>query len=497
MTGRDYRQLVKLHREITNNKDDTLKILSKIADTNLIKYKQVKYDLLKDFIGERKTAAENSLEKVKKLEECSKAKREELFIKQHKVTWFKELTKLNSLAKKYQQDVDDYLTLVKTKSKQIEYADMTFDIENDDFEDSIMQDSDELQFINEHSHIDEIESYKMKLERELDIFKKRTLDPIYNLNEDLKYYLAINSLKVVRLNTEKNNEILDTISQVKKQQVGLLDRLQTESLDCINEIEYDSNELEQHEMTVVEGIPYEAYLLESPDDELKQSVLNEFIIIDFKYKEKLTQLNDSYQLLLNAKTVNDGWAQYDHEIFQHIYEQYHYHSVNLTNVNFTLRDLMFDRMKRTFELYGVRISRNELVKHEEWMNMKKYYQQQHKLLFNEWNESRKGLLVKAEATFQEAFEIMEMEREKKEERTKQLRICNELYAKVRMFREQKLEAFEIQQKLDRIIEDERMRKVRIEYEKERRRREEQRRNVRIFWILLFIKVFFLLLLLLF
>ena len=36
MTGRDYRHLVKLHRESNlKNNDDNLKVLSKLADTNL------------------------------------------------------------------------------------------------------------------------------------------------------------------------------------------------------------------------------------------------------------------------------------------------------------------------------------------------------------------------------------------------------------------------------------------------------------------------------
>jgi hypothetical protein len=219
-------------------------------------------------------------------------------------------------------------------------------------------------------------------------------------------------------------------------------------------------------------------MLESPDEELKLSVLNEFIIIDFKYKEKITQLNQNHQAILNENSKFDGWGQYEHEIFEHIYEHYHYHNVNLTNCNFTLRDLLFDRMKRTFEIHGLKLNRNELVKHEEWMNMKKYYQQQKKLLYHEWSESRNGLLVKAEVAFNEAFEVMELENDKQLERAKQLRFCNELYAKVKKFREQKLEALEIQQKLDRIMEEERLKKLKIENEKEKRRREEQKRNVK-------------------
>ena len=369
------------------------------------------------------------------------------------------------------------MTLAKTKSKT-EYADIFVD--NDDINESMLQyeeEEEDVKFINELSHIDEIEAFKIKLEENFLKFKKHTIDPVYELNEDLKYYLSVNSVKKIRSNTEKNSEIRETIEQVRKQQDEILNTLHHESLNYMQEIEEDSNEMENDEIVIEEGIPYEAFLLESPDEELKLSVLNEFIIIDFKYKEKIEQLNEGHQAILNSKSNYDGWGQYEHEIFQHIYEQYHYHNVNLTNCNFTLRDLLFDRLKRTLEIYGFKFTRNELVKHEEWLNMKKYYQQQRKLLHNEWSESRKGLLIKAEAAFQEAFEMLELEREKKYERAKQLQICNELYAKVRRFREQKLEALEIQQKLDKIMEEERLRKAKIENEREKRRREEQKKNV--------------------
>lgn len=493
MSGRNYRQLVKLHRESTSGEEheENLKALSKLADTNLPKYKQVKYDLLRDFIGERKEAAKNSLEKVKKLEECSKAKKEMLFMKQHKYLWFKELNKLNSLSKKYQDDLDDYLKLLQT-APQVEYVDMRSDDENEEYYDddgvencdeiTHKLNTDEIEFINEHSHIDELEKFKFVLDIELDKFKKSTLEPIYNLNEDLKYYLAITPNKEMNSNNKHEIDIKNMIEQVKYQQEGLIDKLNVDFMNLVDEINMCSESMmgqNSEFISISEGIPYQAYLLESPDDELKLSVLNEFIIIDFKYKEKLKQLNENYKSISEQEREYDGWAQYEHEIFQHIYEQYQYHNVNLTNCNFTLRDLMFDRMKRTFELYDLQLSRAELVKHEEWMNTSKYYNQQQKLIYNEWNESRKGLLVKAEAIFQEAFEMIEIEREKKSEREKQLRICNELYAKVKKYREQKLEALEIQQKLDKIMEEERRQKIKIENEREKKRRENQKQNVSI------------------
>jgi hypothetical protein len=89
---------------------------------------------------------------------------------------------------------------------------------------------------------------------------------------------------------------------------------------------------------------------------------------------------------------------------------------------------MFDRIRRS-----IRKNRSELVKYEEWIDISKYYQKQHKLILNEWNESRKSLLIKAEAIFTEAFDLIEKQRVKNEEKEKQLRICNELYDKVSYF----------------------------------------------------------------
>ena len=43
------------------------------------------------------------------------------------------------------------------------------------------------------------------------------------------------------------------------------------------------------------GIPQEAYELECPDEQLKISVLEEFVLLDNKYKAQLEFLNLKYQ----------------------------------------------------------------------------------------------------------------------------------------------------------------------------------------------------------
>lgn len=123
-----------------------------------------------------------------------------------------------------------------------------------------------------------------------------------------------------------------------------------------------AKQVNEDENTVEEGVPSAAFELESPDEELRLSVLQEFIIIDFKYKEKLKHLKENH-ISLEANGPYGGWTKEESETFQHIYEQYHSHNLNLVNCNFTLRELMFDRIRRSLQK---NLDRAQLVKYEEW-----------------------------------------------------------------------------------------------------------------------------------
>ncbi len=74
-----------------------------------------------------------------------------------------------------------------------------------------------------------------------------------------------------------------------------------------------------------------------------------------------------------------SWIQH----FLHIYEQYHLHSINLASCNFSVRDVMFDRMKRTFKMLSngeSKLDRSDFVKHEEYSESNKFYHQQRNLI---------------------------------------------------------------------------------------------------------------------
>ena len=56
--------------------------------------------------------------------------------------------------------------------------------------------------------------------------------------------------------------------------------------------------METPEKTVTTGIPEAAFDLECPDEELKVSVLQDFIFLDEKYQERLNELETKYQQIL-------------------------------------------------------------------------------------------------------------------------------------------------------------------------------------------------------
>ena len=81
--------------------------------------------------------------------------------------------------------------------------------------------------------------------------------------------------------------------------------------------------------------------------------------------------------------------------------------------------------------------------------------------------------------FAEAFDLIEEKRTKDSEREKQKRICQQLYEKVQRWRNQKLEALEIQQKIDEMMKRQKHEKEAFENEQQIKKREKEKQAVRL------------------
>ena len=114
------------------------------------KIKPVDYDSLRALAAEKRAAGTVALVKVKKLQDASKHRKEQNVMKQHKAIWFKELVRLDSMAKRLQAEIDMFTDeSAREESTKSVFADL--------------------------------EIYESNLSTDFVEFKKSTLDPVLNL----------------------------------------------------------------------------------------------------------------------------------------------------------------------------------------------------------------------------------------------------------------------------------------------------------------------------
>ena len=99
---------------------------------------------------------------------------------------------------------------------------------------------------------------------------------------------------------KEHSEVLQVVESVKMQQRGVMDKLQLEQSQL--EEELDDMALQEmvgsgtmSDIVTDTGILDDAYTLECPDEHLKMTVLEEFLLLDKKYEAQLEYLNIKYQ----------------------------------------------------------------------------------------------------------------------------------------------------------------------------------------------------------
>ncbi|XP_070566283.1 coiled-coil domain-containing protein 148-like [Ptychodera flava] len=444
MTGRDYKEFLSLHRsgrrEIARTDDQDNLVIRMREGIGVTKYKPMDYEKLKAIAFEKKFAANQSLMKIEKLAHASKQGKEQNLLKQHKVVWQKEHSRLEAARRRAEKELQVYM------------------------QDGTLEESSISTFMLEAEEVD------MQLAADEKKFKAATLDPIANLKEDLEVWLREHKEALKAGEEEEVYEEYDrvhkTVSSVKSQQDAILDRLHGEQTDL--EEELDGRTLQDlftvHEKWVLDGIPDEAEELECPDAYLKESVLCEFLYLDERFRERLSEWDARHQSAISSQTGE--WDPNDHLVFQAILDQYPHDMANR-------RMLYIDRMKRQLP----HKTRAELVAHEEWYTGKKYYDEHRKVLINSWIRSRAELLNRAKAVFADACLAAELERVAAINRKRQKEICDNLYEKVQQWREQKMEELRLQAEIEAQRQEERNEELRRQAEKERKRRDLQKRKI--------------------
>ena len=233
--------------------------------------KQVDYEHLLESIAKHKASGKERLQRVEKLSKTSKNSKGKALLETHHEAWHKMHSQLVSAKVKYQVDVETW------KSKQIEGDDeamKAFVLECTDTESRL---------------------YDERLE-----FEKETVDPIWSLRIDLKSWIQGNSCPEEDRSAAvvvDHERILEQLKLVKEQQNRIQDILDEEYEEVHSELDafvFESIPTETGDLTVNDrDIPQEALDLECPDGELKETALQEFLVVNDYYSSLLNQLERS------------------------------------------------------------------------------------------------------------------------------------------------------------------------------------------------------------
>ncbi|KXJ15267.1 coiled-coil domain-containing protein 148 [Exaiptasia diaphana] len=443
MSGRDLKKFVNYHRTAIGASDNTL--VTRLADGHASKqYKPIDYSKLQALTQVKRAAGDRALQKIEKISEARKISKEQNLMQQHKSCWFKEQIRLNSMMKKLQTEIDG------------------------------LRPGSPLNHTSLKEFFHDLEIYEGILDEEMNEFKKCTVDPIWDLREDLQFWLGENRERLLMGDVHKeHSDVLEVVSSVKSQQKSVIDKLKLEQ----NHLEEELEGFSSHQMIVIPslaevntfktGIPLEAQELDCPDEALKESVLEEFNLLDRKYEAHLEYLNVKYDDVVCCPYGN--WSKQDHFHFACLMEQYPAEMPNR-------RTLYIDRMLRELPHKG----RNQLVEHENWCLLHKSYQNQRHSVLQAWSRDRKDLLAKIEAIFSDAWDAHEEHLQKKLVKQQQEKICHELYAKVLAFREQKLEALQLQAAITARQAEKEKEQLKAAQLKEKHRREKIKEKVKVF-----------------
>ena len=390
------------------------------------KYKNIDYDQLKELADKYKQSSVESFGRVKKLSQANKKSKETSLLRQHSDIWVKESHSLAAARKAAQVELE----AVRAKL-------------------TCSNDEEIKKFFSEMLTL-EAQAYI-----ELEKFHINSVNPIQQLTDDLKYWKR--QLIHCRNDEENYERIKEELAHVKQQQSELLEQIELVYRETNDEIQavvldyFDDDSC--GDLYIEKGIPSHVMMLTWPYKELKDSMLQEFLLTDEQYSAQLAELKRKYSDYLKYDPLTcryvvcvcycgfysdpyGGWSADEWLRLGAILGQY---PPNLPN----RRSLYIDRLLREFP----QKSRTEIVSditlqyyhylptpvqvaHEDLYNALQYYKERKMLLQSSWQNERQELIVKIQATYADAWEEFEAYEKFQIERAQQQKLCKKLYDKV-------------------------------------------------------------------
>ena len=152
-------------------------IFTHFADSSLVnrfieghgsnQYRPADYDKLQAIAQLRKAAGNKTFQKVEKITRANKEKKEQNLIQRHKACWSKEKIRLHSLQRKLQSEID------------------------------ALRPGSPLDYSSIKEFFQDLEIYEEVLSEDSTEFKKSTIQPLWDLREDLQFWLGENRDRIL------------------------------------------------------------------------------------------------------------------------------------------------------------------------------------------------------------------------------------------------------------------------------------------------------------
>uniref|UniRef100_H3DGE6 Coiled-coil domain containing 148 n=1 Tax=Tetraodon nigroviridis TaxID=99883 RepID=H3DGE6_TETNG len=407
------------------------------------KYKAVDYERLQAIIDAKRLETDALGEKNKQLQREARTTKESSILQQQRQVWCREHSRLKKAGEKADKDLNDFLEEIVESNKT-------------------------------DPDITSLGDYALLLQSEKEAFWVATVEPIFQLKEDLKIRMIEEQhqqLTAQHSNCRIKNVLLlkRQIQFVKDQQTGINAKLDAEcfaleeqmnSLRLEEYLEYNSENLVN-----LEDVPNQVMDSDCPYPELKAYLHMTFHSLTETYQKKLHTLQQQLQ-----KTDSFcGWCAEDHQRFLFTLSQY-------THDITSSRELFMDMLQRLFpDRTG-----KQLLEHERVWDMWRYTQVQLRVVTQQWQRDYKELWNRALVTLEEANHAHQEELKLQKDRKHQRDVCLQLRKKLQQWRAQQEEVATLEGLIAARQREKEEARLKRDQEKEMEFRSEQKEKIKQF-----------------
>ncbi|KAK0134895.1 Coiled-coil domain-containing protein 148 [Merluccius polli] len=353
------------------------------------------YQRLEAALEARRQESETIAQKVQKTLLAAKTSKETSLLRQHRQVWSSEHLRLRKAEEQAGSDLEAYVWLMLGSTNELQ----------------------------EHGSTNELQDHGLNLERERELFKMATVDPVLQLRDDLRFRLSELLQRRLPLHPSAGLQIQQQVNLVKELQEAVMGRLGAE-LQALEE-EIAALGLEDCVACGSEVEPYpvpvEVLYADCPWPELKLSLLQSFDGLAERYQARRRSLKQR----LGGTDRWCGWPAGDHLCFQWTVGQY---GPDLADRRALCSDMLLRLLPHR--------SRQELMDHERVWDWQRFSQAQLQALARGWQRDRGELLTRALEVLEEARRHHQGELDLHREHRLQLETCARLRDTLQQWRAQ-------------------------------------------------------------